>query len=179
MSIKRYAKYLVATIICVCILFVFIFFIVLYPIKYKNEILNYSDEYGLRAELVASIINVESSYNKKAISNSGAVGLMQIMPSTAQEIANELNFLSFDLEDAETNICFGCFYIKKLLSKYTNEATALAAYNAGPKNVDEWLRNPRFSDDGISLKHIPFHETRNYIRKIFVYRTFYTNLFNF
>lgn len=175
------------------LLLVFVFFVlsgicfyvyiekhVLYPLKYKEEILAYSTLYNLDPLLVSSLINVESSFNKNAVSNKGAKGLMQLTDSTATYIAVMLGEDFFDLFDAKTNIRYGSFYLSYLLNKFGNVKTALASYNAGEGNVKSWLKNPNYSDDGITLKNIPFIETDNYLKKIYKslekYQKLYGNL---
>ena len=101
-------------------LIMFLISVFLFPIKYKTEINTYSKKYNLQPELVASIINVESGYNKNAISNAGALGLMQLMPSTAEEIATKLQIKDFNINNVETNIEFGCYYLNYLLNRYNN-----------------------------------------------------------
>ena len=69
----------------------------------------------------------------------------------------------------QTNIEIGCYVLKTLIDKYGILDTALAAYNAGPGNVDAWLENPAYSEDGKTLSYIPFGETRGYVAKINIY----------
>lgn len=144
-------------------------FLMLYPIKYKQEILTYSKKYQLKPQLVASVINVESGYNPKAISSVGAMGLMQIMPKTAIEIAEKLNFKDFkinDLYNPKINIEFGCYYLNYLLEVYNgNQTNAIAGYNAGLNNVNKWLLEPKNLESG-TVENIPFPETDNYVKKI-------------
>ena len=148
------------------------------PCNYKNQISYYSKLYNLPFSLVCAVINTESHFNKNAISSAGAVGLMQLMPTTAEELAKNLKLDSLDLYNPTTNLHLGCYYLKTLIDKYKVVNTALCAYNAGPKNVDNWLNNPTFSTDQQNLIDIPFYETKNYIRKIGIFRTFYTIIYN-
>ena len=90
---------------------------------------------------------------------------MQVMPSTASELATALNLSEFDLASPQDNITFGTYYISELSKKFENLETALAAFNAGPTNVSGWLKNSDYSDDGKTLKEIPFAETKNYLEK--------------
>jgi len=141
----------------------------LYPIKFENYIVKYSNENNLDASLVASVINVESSYNHQAKSNAGACGLMQILPSTASYVCSIFkieNFKNSDLFLPQTNIEIGCLYLKYLINKFKNTNTALASYNAGETVVKNWLKNPNYSKDGKTLFKIPFAETDQYIKKI-------------
>ena len=153
---------------------------VLYPLKYTEEILYYSKEYSLSPFLVFSVINTESSFKVDAESTKGAKGLMQLTDKTAGYIADMLNENSFDIFDKDTNIKFGCFYLRYLLNKFKNERTALIAYNAGEGNVVNWLKNPSYSIDGKSLLVIPFKETNSYVKKIYhsleKYRKLYRNI---
>jgi len=125
--------------------------------------------------LVASVIKHESSGNVAAVSPKGARGLMQLMPGTARDMAAELG-LPFSearlTSDAEYNKRLGSAYLNKLLERYDgHQALALAAYNAGPGKVDEWLQqhgDPRAGDiDAASwVQKIPYAETRDYTRNI-------------
>ena len=134
----------------------------IYPQKYNDLIKKYSNEYRLSPSLVASIINVESNYNSKAISSVGAIGLMQIMPSTAKWLTGtEQNLL-----EPETNIKIGCMYLNYLKTHFLNLKCILAAYNAGPNKVLIWLKDEEFSKDGINLIKTPYIETNNYIVKV-------------
>ncbi len=138
----------------------------LYPVEYMEEVFEYADYYGLERALVFSVIKVESGFNEDAKSHAGAVGLMQITEDTGAYIADKLGVENYNLIDVKTNINFGCYYIKYLFLRFKNMNTALIAYNAGEGNVSLWLMNNEYSDDKITLKSIPFNETRDYIKKI-------------
>jgi soluble lytic murein transglycosylase len=125
--------------------------------------------------LVESVIRHESSGNVAAVSPKGARGLMQLMPGTAQDMASELGLPYSEArltEDAAYNMRLGSAYLGKLLARYDgNQALAVAAYNAGPGKVDEWLKvhgDPRSGDIGLAdwVEKIPYRETRDYTRKI-------------
>lgn len=139
---------------------------VIYPLNYKEYVFKYADYYGLDRALIFSIIKTESSFDKNAISSAGAVGLMQITESTALYIAQKLGENNYKLTEPETNIRFGCYYVKYLYQRFENLETALVAYNAGEGNVANWLKDENLTDDGITLKKIPFKESREYILKI-------------
>ena len=125
--------------------------------------------------LVDSVIKHESAGNIAAVSSKGARGLMQLMPGTAQDMAAELG-LPFSearlTSDAAYNKRLGSAYLSKMLARYEgHEALALAAYNAGPGKVDEWLKehgDPRKGEIGTGawVQKIPYAETRNYTRNI-------------
>ena len=137
-----------------------------YPLKYKTEILYYAETYGLNSALVFAVVKTESSFDQNAISSAGAVGLMQITKPTGAFIAQKLGINDYQLLDAQTNLNFGCFYLRYLFNRFSDEDTALVAYNAGEGNVALWLNNPDYSKDGQTLFFIPFNESREYIKKI-------------
>ncbi len=152
----------------------------LYPLKYKQTVFKYADAYGISRPLVFSVIRTESGFNKNVKSQAGAVGLMQITPSTGAFIADRLAIAEYDLYDPETNVNFGCYYIRYLLNRFPEQKTALCAYNAGEGNVRAWLGDIRYSKDGKSIDVIPFAETAGYIEKIYEsfgkYKKIYGNI---
>ena len=136
-----------------------------YPLAYGEEIRNYSDEFMLEANLVRAIIKVESGYNAHAESKKGAVGLMQIMPKTAEWIASELGEEDFDktmLNCPKVNIRFGCFYLNYLSEKYDSIDKVLFAYNAGEGTLLKTMDANNFLD----LESLDIEETRSYIYKV-------------
>lgn len=145
-----------------------LFYNVRYPINYEGLILNYSKMYNLDEKLVASLINEESSFDPNAMSKTGAVGLMQILPQTAEYIAENLDeeFSYEMLFDPETNIKYGCYYLDYLRNKFEDLKTYLSAYNAGEKTVSLWLANKDISSDGEKLDNIPYAATKNYVSRI-------------
>ena len=145
-------------------LFLHVAIILLYPLHYKNEILFASKLYDVDAVLIASIINAESSFDANAVSNKGAVGLMQIMPSTAEWIAGKIGieFTPEILKHPKTNILIGTFYIRYLLDKFGDIKTALMAYNAGQGKVQQWLD----MNNATRLTTTPYPETNRYVEKV-------------
>jgi soluble lytic murein transglycosylase len=133
--------------------------------------------------LVHALIRQESSFDVRAQSPAGAMGLMQLMPATAQHVANR-NHIGYrpDLlvTDPDYNIQLGSLYFKQLLDKYNNSyPLALAAYNGGPGRVDGWLAqfgDPRLGkiDAADWIELIPVAETRNYVQRVlegvYIYR---------
>ncbi|MCB0405770.1 MAG: lytic transglycosylase domain-containing protein [Bdellovibrionales bacterium] len=103
----------------------------------------------LDPKLVQAVIEVESNYNTRALSNKGAMGLMQVMPATAGELGIHQPFHALD------NLQGACQYLRRLINRYSGDLKlALAAYNAGPHNVDRYKGVP------------PFKETRNYVKRV-------------
>jgi len=140
-----------------------------YPVRYVSIINRYAEQHGLEPELVFAVIHAESRFNTNAVSVSGASGLMQIMESTAYWLAPQIGMYDFSygqVFDPEINIRLGTYYLSTLIARYENIDVALAAYNAGGGNVDSWLGNPENSRDGRTLYHIPFPETRHYVRRV-------------
>ena len=126
------------------------------------------DRYKVDPKVVISVMKVESDFNPSAQSHTNAKGLMQIMPDTSKHIAKllKLNPNSIDLNDPETNIQLGTYYLKYLMNNFHNMDTVFAAYNAGFGNVNNWLKDEKYSSDGVSLKNIPAQETKNYVKKV-------------
>ena len=141
-------------------------YLLAYPTPFKGQILAYSKEYSLNPCLVYAVIKTESSFNKKAVSNKGAKGLMQITDGTGEYIANKIGVESYNLLNENDNIRFGCYYLRYLINKFKSVNTALAAYNAGEGRVASWLKNSAYCQDGINLTTIPYIETAEYIKKI-------------
>ena len=149
-----------------------LFNFVICPKKYKNFAVAYSEEFDLELALVYSVIKVESDFNDKAISKSGAVGLMQILPSTGKWIAGKLG-VEFDNEtlfSPEQNIKFGCFYLRYLFNKFDDLDSVICAYNAGEGKVLDWIEGGKLKKDKID-----YQETKNYLEKVSHYYRLYNN----
>lgn len=131
-----------------------------YPLRYEEIIKGHAENYRLDPQLVAAVIYQESKFEPDAVSASGAVGLMQLLPSTGQGIADRTGGNSWtpgDLLDPELNVRYGAWYLRHLLDKYGDEQLALAAYNAGQTNVDRWR------EQGVGIQ---FAETRHYVARV-------------
>lgn len=141
-----------------------------FPLKYFDIIERYAQVHGVDPVLVSSIINVESRFNRYAVSPVGASGLMQIMEPTAVWAAEKMGIENFVYSemifDPEININIGTWYINRLINQYGELPVALAAYNAGSGNVTSWLNDPELSEDGVTLSYIPFGETRRYVKRV-------------
>lgn len=136
----------------------FCLFCLIYPLKYESEITNAAAKYDVSPSLIASLINAESSFNKNKISKKGAIGLMQVLPSTANYVTDQ----NLNLFNAADNIDVGVHYLANLIKKFGDVDTALFAYNAGEGNVTRWL-----SEQGTTkLTSCPFPETNAYVEKI-------------
>ena len=148
-----------------------------YPVSYSSYIARYAKENDIDPYLVIGVIKQESNFIADARS-AYAGGLMQLTEVTADEYAKKLGFVNYNYMNPETNIQIGCFVLASLIERYGSVDTALAAYNAGAGNVDNWLKNPDYSDDGKTLETIPFSETRHYVRKVNEYMIEYKNQVN-
>lgn len=167
-SIATYGKHLIYVMAFLCLIFLFMFNFILYPIKYKNTINSCSKNYGVNNALVASIICVESSFNEQAKSNRGALGLMQLMPATAKWLCEKKGeeYDEDKLLTAEYNINLGTYYLKYLMGRFDSLDNAIMAYNAGEGIVNSWLKNADLSEDGKQLNKIPYPETSAYLSKV-------------
>ena len=131
-----------------------------YPLRYEQIVRGHADNYRLEPQLVAAVIYQESKFDADAVSSSGAVGLMQLLPATAQGIADRTGGTGWherDLVNPELNVRYGSWYLRHLLDKYGDEELALAAYNAGQANVDRWR------EQGVGVQ---FEETRHYVERV-------------
>lgn len=178
-KIFRAVKFMVGVIIW-CMLFLFVGYIVLcvaFPFKHGDIIEKCSEKYGLEPEFICAVINAESRFNEDVQSEKGAMGLMQIMPDTAQWAVKQMGYENFDFRDInkpDVNIEIGCWVLDFLLKQFNgNEELAAAAYNAGIGNVKKWLGSMDYSYNGESLHSIPYGETQRYVRKIDLYTKVY------
>ena len=135
------------------------------PLRHEDIIRQQAADKDLDASLIAAVIYAESRFIDQT-SSAGARGLMQITPTTAEEIAERSGGIAFeqgDLGTPQVNISYGSWYLDWLLERYGgNEPLAIAAYNAGTGNVDKWLAR----DPGMTPEEIPFPETRAYVAKV-------------
>ncbi|MFQ6724411.1 MAG: lytic transglycosylase domain-containing protein [Clostridia bacterium] len=139
-----------------------------YPKKYSDEIKYVCSKFDIPLHTFYALVNTESGFNPNAKSRAGAIGLTQILPSTAEYICikNNLEFSNYDLYNPLDNLYLGAMYLDYLLKKFDSIYSSLAAYNAGETVVRDWLNNPKYSYDKIDLYNIPYSETDNYIKKI-------------
>lgn len=150
----------------------------MYPLEHESEITASASAHGVDPYLVVAIIRSESSWDERASSHRGAIGLMQLMPETASDMVEkglvDPNRFSVDrLTDPATNIEFGCAYLSYLMM-YFNGATdkAVAAYNAGMGNVDIWTQGGDILHNAIT-----FPETQAYLVRVTMAQTRYRELY--
>ncbi len=131
-----------------------------YPLEYGAIVHAHARNYRLDPALLAAVIYAESKFDANAHSAAGAVGLMQLLPDTAEGIAERTGgkgFVASDLLNPEINVRYGCWYLRHLLDRYGDERTALAAYHAGQANVDRWRAH------GLGIQ---FAQTRYYVDRV-------------
>jgi soluble lytic murein transglycosylase len=148
-----------------------------FPVRYLNEVQTHAQQQQLNPALVFALIRQESMLDETAQSSVGARGLMQLMPRTAQDIAEQLNEpwqSASQLFNPEVNIKYGSFYYKQLLRSFNgNLALATAAYNAGPRRVLQWLPTSDTMPTDSWIETIPFKETRQYVFAVLSYAVIY------
>jgi soluble lytic murein transglycosylase len=141
-----------------------------YPRAWESAVVQASKATAVPEELIWGIMRAESHFRSEARSPVGALGLMQMMPFTGRKVADLLNLKSFDtrtLIEPETNIKLGSRYLQRLVEKFSGKVPLVAgAYNAGPHRVHAWVRNFGSLDMDEFIEHIPFNETRNYVKRV-------------
>lgn len=154
----------------------------MYPIKYQSEIMTASRKFQVDPYLILAVIRSESGFKMDRVSKKGAVGLMQIMPDTADWIVNQAGFLPKNEEylyDPVMNIHIGTWYLNFLLNRYEGDLVkVIAAYNAGPGKVNGWLVNAQWSGQRETIEDIPFGETRLYVQRVLYYHDRYKNIYD-
>lgn len=150
------------------------------PFPYRATVVKAAGRNHLSPYFVAAVIRVESGFRPDVVSRRGAVGLMQLMPSTAQWIAPKAGLGTGrpDLTNPTVNITLGAWYLKHLLvSFHRNSVLALAAYNGGPDTVGGWLTSGTLTLRQTDYRSIPFPETRHFVARVdgyeHVYRIMY------
>jgi soluble lytic murein transglycosylase len=139
------------------------------PLSDATVIREQAAEKHLDPALIAGVIYAETKFDPRP-SSAGALGLMQILPSTAQYIAHLSGGTAFttgDLATPKINVAYGSWYLRYLLDRYEgNEMLAVAAYNGGLANVDSWVAKAREAGRTLSVSEIPFPETQAYVRRV-------------
>ena len=157
----------------------------LYPFPYRSTLESYSSRWKVDKFLAVAVMKVESNFSEEAHSQSGAVGLMQIMPETAAWIAYQLGEAPEEVADdiknlrePETNIRYGIWYLAELEDEFKgNDVLALAAYNAGRGNVHEWMEKNHWDENFSDADKIPYAETRDYVKRVLRCREKYSELY--
>lgn len=147
----------------------------IYPLEHVGVIRATARRYDLDPALVAAIIYTESGFDERARSERGAIGLMQILPDTAQQIAREsggVGFVVSDLENPRVNIRYGCYYMRYALDMFNRDTVAaVASYNAGVGVASRWVTAAQ--GRRLRIDDIPYPETRAFVQRVLLFRKVY------
>jgi soluble lytic murein transglycosylase len=148
-----------------------------YPLRYRSEIAAAAGRHKVNPYLIAAVIKAESDFDPVTRSSAGAVGLMQVMPKTAEDMVRkslvETSVVEGkDLTDPAANVEYGAAYLRYLVDRYHEVETVLAAYNAGLRHADEWS-----AEGGDIRDAIEFPETKQHVLKVVRARERYESLY--
>ena len=148
-----------------------------FPLLYQDQIFTEARNSGIDPAWVYGLIRQESAFMVDVRSHAGALGLMQLMPATAREVAKEIKSrirIPVDVLKPDTNLRLGITYLSGRYQQFNQNAVlATAAYNAGPHRVSRWLpeESPVTADRWIGS--IPYNETRKYVKRVLTYTAIY------
>ena len=152
-----------------------------YTVAFEEEILAHCDFYDVSPIFVFSIARQESLFDTSAISSSYAIGLLQLLPGTAQTLATRENYGKIETKDLQkplTNIRFGVRFLADLVKKFDGQiALAAASYNAGPNRIKKWIENEPERELDEFIEDIPIFQTRNYVKKVMTNYAVYHYIF--
>ncbi len=153
-----------------------------FPMPYRSSLTQAAKTRGLHSSWVYAITRQESGFMDDARSHAGAIGLMQLMPATAQETARRFGIplnSTYQVLKPETNIQLGTAYLSQVSAQFDgNRILASAAYNAGPTRVRQWLRDAEHLEFDVWVENIPFDETRQYVQNVLTYSVIYGQKLN-
>ena len=142
----------------------------LYPQKYTEYVEKYCKEFDVEPNLIYAVMKTESSFKPDAVSNVGARGLTQMMETTFDWVKGKLgdgDEVTYDsMFDPEMNIRYGTYLVGYLMHEFGNVEAAISAYHAGRGKVHEWLEDPNYSSDGVTLTDIPIKDTKHHVDKV-------------
>jgi soluble lytic murein transglycosylase len=148
-----------------------------FPLAYQEQVNTTAKDVSVAPHLLFAIARQESAFTADARSSAGALGLMQLLPSTAKQTAHRsgMSFSTYDLLKPATNIALGGRYLNQLLDQFNgNRILAAAAYNAGPHRVKQWLsKNNTSVPYDVWIETIPYRETRGYVQNVLSYSVIY------
>lgn len=151
----------------------------LYPFPFAKSIAEWSSKRSLNPLLVTALIRQESRFEPQIRSVVGAAGLMQVMPDTAAWIQSKTGIPDYDLDNPESNIELGTWYLDYTHEEYRDHSLfAVASYNAGPGNVADWIARQNYADADEFVDKIPFPETKDYVMSVFGGYWNYLRLYN-
>jgi soluble lytic murein transglycosylase len=148
-----------------------------YPLPYQSMFQQFASSASIPPTWAYGVARSESLFMRDARSSAGAIGLMQLMPTTGKTVAKELNVPYSGLHtltDPRSNIRLGTTYLGQMSERYGgNRVLATAAYNAGPHRVDRWLPVSGNQDARVWIENIPFNETRQYVKRVMAAETIF------
>lgn len=151
----------------------------LFPLAYFTPIRKWSNQRNLNPFLVLSLMRQESRFQPKIRSVAGAVGLMQVLPETAEWVSGKAGLKDYQIDGIDDNINLGTWYLDYTHRNYNdNSMLAIASYNAGPGNVDRWVKQNSVTDVDVFVEDIPFPETKNYVKSVSENYWNYLRLYN-
>jgi len=154
----------------------------IYPLAYPEIVEPLSKQFGIPAYFVYAIMTVESGFHSGAVSVSNAYGLVQVIPRTGENLADELGYLDFTPElllEPPVSIYFGGYYLARLLSRFRGqEPLAAAAYNAGPHRVASWLLARGQIDLDMFIEDIPYDQARGYVKTVLEHISNYRRIYH-
>ena len=158
------------------------FWMLAYPLPYRDALENYSEQAGLDPFLVAALVRQESEFDPQVVSRAGAYGLTQVLPSTGRELSRRLGIRGFHtsmLTDPGLNLRLGTAYLSRLLTQLEGRwEPTLAAYNAGKSRAVAWQSRGEFREPAEYIETIPFTETRNYVKIVLRNADLYRRLYS-
>jgi soluble lytic murein transglycosylase len=152
---------------------------ILYPTAYWHILKPIADKNDIDPMIVLSVMREESRFDPDARSIAGALGLMQIMPQTAQALNRGLRMEIDDsakILDIEINIALGAYYLSALIKEFGSLPPAIAAYNAGEHKVREWLKKGAYTSYDEFIEDIPYDETKNYVKRVLLTYAVYLDM---
>ena len=149
----------------------------IYPEEYHSIVVKYADMHSVPEELVFAVIKVESNFDPDVVSSAGAIGLMQMLPSTYEWLTSKLGdvYSEYGLYDPETNIKYGTYYLQYLYSRFGSWEKAVIAYNWGEGNFSKFLEDNGYESG--DYDSIPVGETKNYVKKVMHHWKKYNELY--
>ena len=150
----------------------------IYPRPWLESVKRYAAEYNLPEYLLYALLRSESYFKPEVVSHAGAIGLAQLMKPTAADIARRLKLETYDLNNPDTNIRFGAFYLSDMVNRNGGKIMhALFSYNAGPNAVKRWVRQAGDLPTDLFLESLAYAETRGYGRNVLAAAIIYGHLY--
>ncbi|MBN1798648.1 MAG: lytic transglycosylase domain-containing protein [Spirochaetales bacterium] len=152
--------------------------LIVYPLTYNEEITQAASRFDIDRYLFFALIRRESAFDNQIVSHAGAVGLTQLMPATAEDVARRLDVDDIDLTNPEQNASIGAFFLADLLRRLKSIPRALAAYNAGPARIRNWTNRIGEYPDDLYVEAIPILETRRFVKFVCTAAVYYSYLYD-